>query len=420
MPGRFTFDEACAAVEAAVCGSVRASLVAELSASRDLGAALRRLRDFLRAQAFAAGGHRVRLAPIVDAYDRVTREEGFHVLHDWDGKADSVNENIIPIDVLDYVIAKRGADPVDRHALAILLDYYFVHVLAVFSLRVWDEGDPNENLARIDRLLQQLQGPNGSGQQFARDAETLMLLATSHFELHERGYAALLDKVKTLDAGPLARIAQPHAVSIGCHLRFGFEATYGRDTIVMRDDNNADYPWLCFALLVLVREYSRRHDAGDADRASIVEAILNGLSADARAFIGEPPKSLSRCEAERVELRETFEGFRGDFVEECEPYRPSEIGYSPLAFFFNFSHNVLKGTIVDAVLRGEPWPLAFNDLLASSPAGEAADAKRRLAATLMGYARANPDRIRGKLTPVIVYDPQAGRRAFRSTMSKIR
>jgi hypothetical protein len=27
----------------------------------------------------------------------------------------------------------------------------------------------------------------------------------------------------------------------------------------------------------------------------------------------------------------------------------------------------------------------------------------------MGYARANPDRIRGRLMPVIVYDPQAGR-----------
>ena len=44
---------------------------------------------------------------------------------------------------------------------------------------------------------------------------------------------------------------------MGSHLRFGFEATYGRDTVVMRDDNVADYPWLCFALATLMREYAR-------------------------------------------------------------------------------------------------------------------------------------------------------------------
>jgi len=89
-----------------------------------------------------------------------------------------------------------------------------------------------------------------------------------------------------------------------------------------------------------------------------------------------------------------------------------------MSFFFNFSHNVLKGTVVDALLRGEPRPLTFNDLLTGTPA-EQADAKRDLATTLMGYARANPDRISGKLTPVIVYDAQAGRRAFTTTLQKI-
>ena len=38
----------------------------------------------------------------------------------------------------------------------------------------------------------------------------------------------------------------------------------------------------------------------------------------------------------------------------------------------------------------------------------------------MGYARANPDRIRGRLMPVIVYDPSTGRQAFSVTMRKIR
>jgi hypothetical protein len=42
-----------------------------------------------------------------------------------------------------------------------------------------------------------------------------------------------------------------------------------------------------------------------------------------------------------------------------------------------------------------------------------------LATTLMGYARSNPDRIRGRLMPVIVYDPQAGRRAFTVAIEKL-
>ena len=38
----------------------------------------------------------------------------------------------------------------------------------------------------------------------------------------------------------------------------------------------------------------------------------------------------------------------------------------------------------------------------------------------MGYARANPDTIRGRPMPVIVYDPRAGRRAFDITIGKLK
>jgi hypothetical protein len=47
------------------------------------------------------------------------------------------------------------------------------------------------------------------------------------------------------------------------------------------------------------------------------------------------------------------------------------------------------------------------------------DAREQLALTLMTYARENPDRIRGRLMPVIVYDPRAGHRAFRVMMEKL-
>jgi hypothetical protein len=52
-------------------------------------------------------------------------------------------------------------------------------------------------------------------------------------------------------------------------------------------------------------------------------------------------------------------------------------------------------------------------MLESSAAGSAdSRAKTKLATTLMAYAKAHPDRIRGQLLPVIVYDPPAGRRNY--------
>ena len=418
-----SFDQAGAPLERLLSGSARRDILASVPASNGFAPALRRLRGGMRAHAWQAGADKIDVAEIVAKYDRRTRQDGFHVLHDWDGKADHVNDDIIPVDVLDYLIARRGAEPADPAALAILLDYYFVHLLALFSLRIWDDGDPDANLDRLNAMLVTLQGPDGSGQRFVDDAETLILIATSHFEVVERGYGTLLARVRTLNREHRVRIAQAHAVSIGSHLRFGFEATYGRDTVVMRDDNVADYPWLCFALVTAMREYARlvAEGADEDDKAPIVEGILNGLSADARAFVGQPPSSLSGSDADRGEFRALFLEHRDALLDAFPRYKPAPGHYSPLSFFFNFSHNVLKGIVVDALVRGRAWPLTFDDMLTSlsRDAGEPA-LKHELAATLMGYARANPDTIRGRPMPVIVYDPSTGRDAFAVTMRKIR
>jgi hypothetical protein len=399
------FDDACSLLEAALRGDVRRDIVADLASASNLGAALGRLRRAMSVNAFNLGGHQIALAQIVNAYDRATREEGFHVLHDWDGKSDRVNENSIPIDVLDYLVRIRGNDPVDPAAIAILLDYYFIHLLELCSLRVWDDGSADANLDRLDELLQELQAPHGSGQPFAADAETLILVATSHFELHERGYQLLLDRVRTLDSEHQIRIALGHAASMGSHLRFGFEATYARDTLVMRTDNVADYPWLCYALLTVMRAYVQSASTNESSISSerLVEALLNGLSADAKAFVGAPPAILASCERDRAEFAEHFNTRKDALREAFEALRPSESAYSPLSFFFNFSHNVRKGTVVDAVVRGEAWPVTFNDMLTGLPRDDPkAPTKELLANTLMTYARLNPDRIRGELMPVIV------------------
>src|SRR6476659_4288096 len=112
-------------------------------------------------------------------------------------------------------------------------------------------------------------------------------------------------------------------------------------------------------------EYGRIADARieNRDRAVIEEALLNGLTADARAFIGVPPPSLSDSESDRVRFVDGFTRHKNALLESFQKYRPSDEAYSPLSFFFNFSHNVVKGAVVDALLRGQAWPLTLSDLL---------------------------------------------------------
>ena len=422
MAMEITFEHACHLVDSALRGSARQEIVAEAARAKDLGAALLRLRGSMRANEFTVGAHQIFLDRMIRTYDGRTRAEGFHVLHDWDGVSQQVNPDIIPVDVLHFLIEQRGEEPATTVELAILLDYYFAHVLQLLTLRVWDDGDADGNFDRVQELLDQLQGPNGSGQRFAADAETLLLIGTSHYELDERGFTTLLAKVRTLSEDHQAKIGLGHVASLGCHLRFGFEAQCGRDTVALRDDNVADYPWLCFALASTMRHYDRMATAGieNRDRAVVEEALLNGLTPDARAFVGVPPASLNDSVGDRAQFLELFTKHKASLMPAFERHRPTETAYSPLSFFFNFSHNVVKGTVVDALLWGEAWDLSLNDLLTGVPrSGRVEGSQQLLATTLMGYARSNPDRIRGRLMPVIVYDPQAGRRAFTVALEKL-
>jgi hypothetical protein len=80
----------------------------------------------------------------------------------------------------------------------------------------------------------------------------------------------------------------------------------------------------------------------------------------------------------------------------------------------------MKGQIVDSLLWSLPWPVGLNDLFTSAPQVENPERSReQLARTLTAYARTNPHKIRGRMMPVIVYDPEAGYRAFRLTLRRL-
>jgi hypothetical protein len=392
------FGRACDLVEAALSGDARSSVLEELCAGAPPAGALARTAAALRTNLRDLDSQYAALDGIITVLDAQTRRDGFHVLHDWDGKAGRFNTQTIAVDVASFAAERRADQTGSRTAAAILLDYHYVNELALLSLRVWDEGDPSANLDRLDRLLTLLQGNGGSRHRFASRAATLLLVATAHYEPDERGYGALLEKVRELDRRHRLEIAIDHAVAMGCHLRFGFEASYGRDVGVMRADNVADYPWLRFSIDTLLDEEAPVSD-------EIAEALINGLCPDPSAFLGAAG-FIERLDARRAGL-----------LDRVERFRPDERSYSPLALFFNFSHNVIKGLVVDAVLRGSAWDVGLNDLFTSLPHRER---KIDAATTLMNYARRAPDRIRGRLTPAIVYDPPTGRHAFGHALRALR
>ena len=182
-------------------------------------------------------------------------------------------------------------------------------------------------------------------------------------------------------------MALTHAQAMGGHLRFGYEVTYGKDFKAMRDDNGADYPWLLFGLAGLMDEYDRMTSRGEAgeDRDRVIEGLISGLTPDPTAVLGKPVSWFAPHQAELDRFLDLFARHRAGLVQAFETHRPREQGYWPIALFFNFSQNVLKGAIIDALLRGSAMPVGLNDLFTGFPArGFVAGSQSRTLATADG------------------------------------
>ena len=371
---------------------------------------------------------RRRLSPLVldgfvRDYDVRTREEGFHVLHSWNHVEHHFTRENTPVLMLDRFAKEWSAERATPRVQALLLDHYFFYVLALMVMRAWDEGDANRNLDRVTGLLRHLQGPHGSGHQFVARAETLLLMAISHFHPDESAYPRLLENIRTLDRAHRVHFALAEAAILGSHLRWGFAVLYRRDLGRMRGDNVGDYPWLLFSVATLMEEYARlREDdapdgaaeadgastepaddaggvaeAGDglggdrqrrADRlARVLEGLIDGLTPDPWAFTGAPPEALRPYEAEHAGFRETFAEHRDALMEDFARLRPDREAYSPLSFHCNFPHNAIMAKVsiqladenapnlpMDAMFsRAEPWRPAADDSAAQSGEDDSGD-----------------------------------------------
>jgi hypothetical protein len=444
------FDQVCAQLEDGFRSGVRAQILDGVTRAGSENRVLARFRASLAAHAFQfpprkdASGRPLPpgliLRPGVRELERRSVREGFQVLRDWDGRAARFQKEIVSVDLLDWYTRERGARgaggrprgpagarpphgspaPLPLHeGLGVVLDHYFLYLLALLSLRAWDAGDPNENLDRVAGLLADFQGVGGCEIPFLESVEGLFWIAISNYHPDDGAYDRILERVRGLNDAHRFRFSWLGASVLGTHLRWGFEAYYQRDLKLLRRDNFADYPWLMFSLATLMDRYHhlRSQGASEEARAPVVLALLNGITPDPPAFTGRLPASLGRQAEEQARFSALYQQYREDLHREFEPFRPQEARYSPLALHFNFPHNALKG-MVGMRLLGWPVPRVPLEALFEDPSflGRPEGAREALSGLLMEHSRANPEAAGNRRILVLAYNPTAGLRRYKSTL----
>jgi hypothetical protein len=414
---RVRFNDACDALERVLSGDVRREIVAIAYRDGEMSAALARLRTAMRTRAYRARGGVCDLGTVVGEMDSATRREGFHVFLEWHEVAYRFIEDEIPLVLLDYV---AGLDLQDREeqALAVLLDFHFLYVLALLALRAWDEGEPGANVTRVTALIEALQGPSGSGRRFVDDAETLLWIAISTYEPDDLAYHRLLNRVLSLPAPRRARVARVGGPLLGCHLRWGFPHLYECDLGRMRADNFIDYPWLFFSVAELADAYAQLANGPEGERVEVAGALLNALTPDPEAFVGEAPASLAGQRVEHDRVRALLTRNREALLRDFARHAPVRDAYSPLGFHFNFPHNAVFAMALLAAL-GEDLPnLSLNAFLDGAPPSGAHEIQK-LADGLTAFAAANPEPRGSRSVLGLYHDAEAARLAYQEVVGAI-
>ena len=182
----------------------RGEVVRQLSSSKTLGAALARLRDAMRADVWIFGDARLTLALAVREYDRRLATMGFMpctIGTAWPRTSTRTRSPWTSSTTSRPSAAAIRFDagrPGHAHRLLLHARPVAAHAASV------GRGDADANLDRVEALLQLLQGPGRQRPAFAADAETLLLIATAHYEREEWGYAGLLARGRARSTGSTA------------------------------------------------------------------------------------------------------------------------------------------------------------------------------------------------------------------------
>ncbi|MDA0328174.1 MAG: hypothetical protein O2958_04105 [Gemmatimonadetes bacterium] len=410
-------------LESVLAGGVRAEIVSEIMRTGGEEDWFRRLRSSMGAHGFRAGSATKTFDKWVKRLDAQTRQDGFRVLHAWDHNEHRFTEDIVPVLMLDFHQRARSEHSNAAVSLAILLDYYFLHLLALCAMRVWDDADADTNLDRLTELVGALQGAEGSGHHFVDDAETLLIYGLSQFHPEEQAYDRLIQRVTQLSERHQMTFARVSTAVLSAHLRWGLWLMYDRDVVRMRNDNVGDYPWLLNSVLTLLRGYARSVDGNvmSEERARVVGGLVQGLAADPWAFRGKAPGALAGYGSDYAEVLDLLQRYGTRFLEDAQEHRPSKEAYSPLALHFNFPHNTLVAIVTLALLEGRAQPLSLNELFVQNPTDEADEkGKERLARTLMAFSRSSPDRLGYQGAMLVAYDPLTALRSFSMTMDVLK
>lgn len=407
-------------LEALLGGSARRRIVEEAAAAGSFAGALQRLRTGMQQHDLRMPLGRMSLRGVVGKLDRRVRREGFHVLKAWDPERRRFSADEVPVLLLDRYDRERAGRPGGLFHLAILLDHYILHLLALVAMEAWDDPDPDGVMDRVTGLLRLLQGPGGSGHQFLALGESLLVLAVSHFHPKEVVYDRFTDRVRTLNRVHRTAFAATSAAALGSHLRWGLVSMYRGDVLRMREDNRGDYPWLLFSLTTLLEglegleglEAERPEEpeapgtprpattAAGLPQEALVTALLNGLSSDPTVFRGTPPPALEPYREEYDRCMDSLRRQAGRLGDEFRRRRPSAEGYAPLALHFNFPSNALVAAVMMALRLGAPFPVPLDGLLlGEAPAGVGPDDLRMLAGALADYAA-------GQGARLVFYDPR--------------
>ena len=252
------FEGACTQLETVLARDERRRVLGDLTEGLTPSRGLARVRDALRTNLRDAGGPYTALDGLVTRLDARTRRDGFHVLHDWDGAADRVNPETIAVDVASFgqriAAATNPAMPPPRRFCSTITT---PTCSACSRCARGTRGTPTR--ISIASILAAGAAAGGrrqrapvrlAGRHAASDRDRALRAERERLQRAPReGASGRSISVTRIE------VAVDHAVAMGCHLRFGFEASgwaRRRRRRVMRADNAADYPWLHFSIETLL------------------------------------------------------------------------------------------------------------------------------------------------------------------------